>query len=78
VRWKPENKTHAATFYYLPKGNFVFNAGTCWWSMPLARPPGARNPPDADFSQVDQRVQQMTRNLFERALRSPAPRPPQP
>jgi hypothetical protein len=78
VRWKPEGKTHAATFYYLPKGNFVFNAGTCWWSMPLARPPGARNPPDADFSQVDSRVQQMTRNLFQRAQQASAPRSVQP
>lgn len=67
-RWEAES-THAATFYDGPKGNFVFNAGTCWWSMPLARPPGARNPPDADFSQTDERVQRMTKNLFERVLR---------
>jgi hypothetical protein len=72
-KWKPEKETHAATFYAGPKGNFVFNAGTCWWSMPLARPPGARNPPDADFSKTDPRVQQMTRNLFEHVLKSPAP-----
>ena len=62
--------THAATFYDGPKGNFVFNAGTCWWSMPLARPPGSRNPPDADFSGVDERVQRITKNLFERAMRN--------
>ncbi len=68
-RWEAES-THAATFYEGAKGNFVFNAGTCWWSTPLARPPGARNPPDADFSEVDARVQRMTRNLFERAKRS--------
>jgi hypothetical protein len=69
-RWPPES-SHAATFYDGPKGNFVFNAGTCWWSMPLARPPGARNPPDADFSKPDSRVQQMTRNLFDRVLHTP-------
>jgi len=65
-RWKPES-SHAATFYDGPKGNFVFNAGTCWWSMPLARPPGAVNPPKIDFSKADPRVQQMTKNLFDRA-----------
>jgi len=65
-RWKPES-SHAATIYDGPKGNFVFNAGTCWWSMPLARPPGAVNPPKIDFSKTDPRVQQMTKNLFGRA-----------
>lgn len=69
-RWEAES-THAATFYDGPRGNFVFNAGTCWWSMPLARPPGAVNPPDADFSQTDPRVQRMTRNLFDRVIRPP-------
>lgn len=70
-RWEPE-APHAAVFYDGPKGNFVFNAGTCWWSMPLARPPGARNPPDADFTQTDSRVQRMTKNLFDRVAGSPA------
>ncbi|MGH8018495.1 MAG: N,N-dimethylformamidase beta subunit family domain-containing protein, partial [Opitutaceae bacterium] len=59
---------HAATIYDGPKGNFVFNAGTCWWSMALAAPPGFQNPPDVDFSEPDPRVQQMTKNLFERVL----------
>ena len=68
-RWEPES-SHAATIYDGPKGNFVFNAGTCWWSMPLARPPGSRNPPDADFSNTDPRVQRMTKNLFDRVVSS--------
>jgi hypothetical protein len=63
-------RTHAATVYDGPKDNFVFNAGTCWWSMLLARPPGSRNPPDVDFSKPDSRVQQMTKNLLERAAAS--------
>jgi hypothetical protein len=67
---KPES-SHSATFYDGGKGNFVFNAGTCWWSMPLARPPGSRNPPDADFSQPDTRVQRMTRNLLDRVVNAP-------
>ena len=63
-------RTHAATIYAGPKNNFVFNAGTCWWAMPLARPPGSRNPPDVDFSKPDGRVQRMTKNLLDRARQS--------
>ncbi len=32
----------AATLYAGPKGNLVFNAGTCWWSMVLSSPPASR------------------------------------
>ena len=71
-RWKPES-THAATMYDGAKNNFVFNAGTCWWSMLLARPPGSRNPPDVDFSKPDARVQQMTKNLLNRVVGSAGP-----
>ena len=28
-----------------PKGNLVFNAGTCWWNVVLSTPPGFQNPP---------------------------------
>jgi hypothetical protein len=62
----------AATMYDGPKGNFVFNAATCWWSMPLSVPPGSQNPPDVDFSKTDSRVQRITKNLFERVIHSPA------
>jgi hypothetical protein len=68
-KWKPDaGVTHAAIFYQGPKGNFVFNAGTCWWSMPLSTPPGASNPPGIDFSRPDPRVQRMTKNLFDRVV----------
>jgi hypothetical protein len=30
--------------YTAPKGNFVFNAATCWWNMFLSYPPGSQNP----------------------------------
>jgi hypothetical protein len=70
-REKPK-RTHAATIYDGPRGNIVFNAGTCWWSMPLARPPGSRNPPDVDFSKPDPRVQRMTKNLLDRVAASRA------
>jgi hypothetical protein len=68
---------HTATIYTTPKGNFVFNAGTCWWSMPLAAPPGFKNPVYnlgrdgyrvLDFSKGDSRVQRMTKNLFDRVV----------
>jgi hypothetical protein len=57
---------HTSTIYELPKGNFVFDAGTCWWNMVLSAPPGFMNPPRRDFSKGDVRVQQMTANLFAR------------
>jgi hypothetical protein len=31
---------HAAVVYPCPKGNWVFNAGTIWWSDGLSQPPG--------------------------------------
>jgi hypothetical protein len=75
-RYDESEPGHAATFYEGPKGNFVFNAGTCWWSMALSVPPGATNPPDVDFSHPDPRVQRMTKNLFDRVVASPAHRSP--
>ena len=68
VGTKATDLTYAATLYDGPKGNFVFNAATCWWSMLLSHPPGAVNPPDTDFSQQDARVQQITRNLLARMI----------
>jgi hypothetical protein len=61
---KTTEKTYAATLYTAAKGNYVFNAATCWWNMLLERPPGAVDPPHTDFSRPDPRVQQITRNLF--------------
>jgi hypothetical protein len=65
-----EHGPHAATIYRGKKGNFVFNAGTCWWSMLLSTPPGCTNPPDVDFSKPDPRVQRITKNLFDRVVAS--------
>ena len=64
--------TYAATIYPGPKGNFVFNAATCWWSMVLCKPPGFTNPPGIDFSRDDPRVQRMTQNILKR-MTEPAP-----
>ncbi len=71
--WDANPNTYTTTLYHGPRGNFVFNAATCWWSMPLSSPPGFRNPPHQDFSKEDSRVQRMTRNLLNRAISSSWP-----
>jgi hypothetical protein len=63
---------YAATFFPGPQGNFVFNASTIFWAQGLASPPG-HILPWSHWSRPhgpDPRVQQMTRNLLDRALRS--------
>jgi hypothetical protein len=69
IRDKPNARPHAATVYDGPKGNVVFNAGTCWWNMGLATPPGFTNPPKRDFRTSDPRVQQITHNVLNRMLK---------
>jgi hypothetical protein len=59
---------HTSTIYELAKGNIVFDAGTCWWNMVLSCPPGFVNPPRRDFTQGDERVRQITSNLFTRMI----------
>jgi hypothetical protein len=36
----PAKHPHNAVIYPGPKGNWVFNAGTIWWTEGLANPPG--------------------------------------
>jgi hypothetical protein len=75
-------KDHVATIYSAPKGNFVFNAGTCFWSLALATPPGSQNPVCnlghegyrvIDFTQPDARVIRITQNLFNHVLHPDTP-----
>ncbi|HYG20196.1 MAG TPA: N,N-dimethylformamidase beta subunit family domain-containing protein [Ohtaekwangia sp.] len=70
-------KDHAMTIYRAEKGNFVFNAGTCFWPLPLSTPPGFKNPVNnqgdmgkavIDFTTDDPAVQRMTKNLLGKAL----------
>jgi hypothetical protein len=59
---------YTATIYPGPKGNFVFNAATIFWAQGLAAPPG-HIPPLSHHGRphgADERVQRITRNLFER------------
>ncbi|HEX8549470.1 MAG TPA: N,N-dimethylformamidase beta subunit family domain-containing protein [Cytophagaceae bacterium] len=67
----------ATTIYNGPKGNIVFNAGSCFWPVALSTPPGfiepvcnqgKEVPSKIDFPSNNPDVQQMTRNLFEYAL----------
>jgi hypothetical protein len=59
---------YTATIYSGPKGNFVFNASTIFWAQGLSAPPG-HMPPYSHHGRPhgpDERVQRITRNLFER------------
>ncbi|MDG1895231.1 MAG: twin-arginine translocation signal domain-containing protein [Fuerstiella sp.] len=61
---------YTATIYDGPKGNIVFNAATIWWANGLSSPPGHVNPARHGVAQqgVDERVQQITHNLFQRMI----------
>jgi len=62
-------RTYATTIYTAPKGNLVFDAGTCWWNKVLANHPGFINPPYINhFKDEDPRIQRITKNLFEKML----------
>jgi hypothetical protein len=50
------------------KGNFVLDAGICWWNMVLSSPLGFMDPPRRDFSKDDPRVQRITANLLKRMI----------
>jgi hypothetical protein len=59
---------YAATVYPGPKGNWVFNAATIFWSMGLSQPPGLI-PPYSHLGRphgVDRRVQKITANFLNR------------
>jgi hypothetical protein len=63
---------YAATIFPGPKNNFVFNAATIFWAQGLASPPG-HMVPWSHWSRPngpDARVQQITRNLLNRAIGS--------
>jgi len=63
---------YAATLYPGPRGNFVWNGATIWWSDGLAEPPGYVRPVFSKRIHLrgpDPRVQRMTANLIARATR---------
>jgi hypothetical protein len=63
---------YTSTMYPGPKGNFVFNAATCWWADGLSAPPGYLHPKahGAEPKGPDPRVQKITANLLERMKNS--------
>jgi hypothetical protein len=61
----------AAVVFPCAKGNWVFNAGTIWWSESLSNPPG-HAPASSRLGRalgVDERVQRITENFLNRSLR---------
>jgi len=67
---KQNGGTYTATIYEAPKGNFVFNASTCWWADGVAEPPGYVRPSVYTSPKgPDPRVQRITSNLLARMCR---------
>ena len=63
----PNGGIYTATIYPGPKGNFVFNAATCWWADGLAAPPGYLRPSRyPGLRGPDVRCQRITQNMLER------------
>ena len=62
------NRKYASTIYTAGKGNFVFNAATCWWTKLLAAPPAYMNPPYTFFAEGDERIRKITKNLLDRMI----------
>ena len=66
-----QEKVYTATVYPGPKNNFVFNAATIYWCQALASPPRHMLPkkPRKPLLGPDRRVETMTHNLVDRAIR---------
>jgi hypothetical protein len=66
---RPNGGQYTATCYPGTRGNFVFNAATCWWADGLSTPPGYVRPSVYTTPRgPDRRVQQMTRNVLTRMI----------
>jgi hypothetical protein len=64
---KPNGGTYAATIYPGPRGNFVFNAATCWWADGISEPPGYVRPSVYTTPKgPDGRSQRITSNLLDK------------
>ena len=66
---QPNGGTHTGTIYPGPRGNIVFNAGTCWWADALSAPPGYVRPKVyTEPKGPDARAQRITENVLRRML----------
>lgn len=64
---KPNGGIYTATVYPGPRGNFVFNAATCWWADALSTPPGYVRPKVyTEPRGPSERAQRITSNVLER------------
>jgi hypothetical protein len=60
---------YTATIYPGVKGNFVFNASSCWWADGLSAPPGYQRPSVYTTPKgPDPRAQRITENIFKRMI----------
>ncbi|HUL51591.1 MAG TPA: N,N-dimethylformamidase beta subunit family domain-containing protein [Candidatus Nitrosotalea sp.] len=58
---------YTATIHPGPKGNFVFNASSCWWADGLSEPPGYLRPSVYTTPKgPDVRAQRITSNVLDR------------
>jgi hypothetical protein len=74
---KPNGGLYTATVYPGPKGNFVFNAATCWWADGLSAPPGYVRPSVYTAPKgPDPRAQRITANILARMRGSHSPAGP--
>ncbi|PYI86908.1 MAG: hypothetical protein DME26_08025 [Verrucomicrobia bacterium] len=65
---------YTATIYPGPKGNFVFNAATCWWADGMSEPPGYVRPSAYTAPHgPDLRAQRITANVLDRMRNSSRP-----
>lgn len=71
---RPGNKEliHSGVVYPGPKGNWVFNAGTIWWTEGLSQPPGhipaGYNPEMRTFG-VNPQIQKITTTILDRMIK---------
>ena len=74
IKGSGEKTTYASTIYPGPKGNWVFNAATIYWSIGLSQPPGFVLP-YSHFGRphgTDERVQRITSNFLAKCGVKPA------
>jgi hypothetical protein len=72
-----KNQRHDAVVFPCSKGNWVFNAGTIWWTEGLSCPPGhvpARVSGMGGALGVHPWVQRMTSNVLNRMIKDSPPR----
>jgi hypothetical protein len=68
---KSNGGVYTATVYPGPRGNFVFNAATCWWADAISEPPGYVRPKVyTEPKGPDPKAQRITRNILERMRRA--------